>query len=84
MGPHYLQQSSVDTITGWQHTLFNDLANDVRNGIRLNTLDEHMNINYRAMLKGGVPRRCARFYIQIARNQLDGWGVVAPTHIPWN
>lgn len=68
-----------NSLTSTQRRLFAELA---RSG-RPNTLAEHARIAREVLIEHGVDPKDAKNAVRRALNQLNGWGITSPAHLPW-
>ena len=71
-------------MTNMQRKLFNQLAKDVRNGTRVNSLTEHTTVAKTALMNGGADVQMTQYLVGCSLKNLEEQGVTEPTNIPWN
>jgi len=69
-------------MTNKQRELYRKLGEDIDSGIRKNTIDEHSEIAYQALIEGGVPKDKARVYVDYSEAWLTSKNVTK-FRIPW-
>ena len=71
-------------ITKVQRSLFNQLSDDIANGIKSNTMAEHSRIALESFIAVGMNANMATQFVAESLQDLLSRGVLNPTRIPWH